>query len=333
MLGESGVHGFGKTLDFKVELVRRLVSECHYNALFIESPTYDFIHIQQELKSGREVYGAEITAAIGGLWATKEVQPLIPFLKSDLMSGSLTLGGLDDQLGRGTWAVSNMVPELARSLPDADRSKCVAELQGLMQGQAADKAQIVGCLNQMKPPPDEAEMIDNLKRMLSRDLAHNLAVPDQRGPWANARDHSMYLNFTRLLSQMPPHSKVIMWAATVHLAKGLPGSPSRVTLGSYIRHDFGDQAFALGFTAYSGSYVVIHPPVHQLSIAPSNSLESRVFGGGDAATAYLTLEHMRGLGSIEARPLEIDFVRANWDEVLDGLVVFREERPPTRTDS
>ncbi len=32
MLGESPLHGFGKTLEFKVELVRRLVDECHFNA-------------------------------------------------------------------------------------------------------------------------------------------------------------------------------------------------------------------------------------------------------------------------------------------------------------
>ncbi len=43
LLGESPVHGFGKTLEFKAELVRRLIDECHYNALFVESGTYDYI--------------------------------------------------------------------------------------------------------------------------------------------------------------------------------------------------------------------------------------------------------------------------------------------------
>src|ERR1700722_1542346 len=77
MLGESPLHGFGKTLEFKVELVRRLVDECHFNGFFIESGTYDFLNIQRRLKSGQEVTESMLAAAIGGLWATREVQPLI----------------------------------------------------------------------------------------------------------------------------------------------------------------------------------------------------------------------------------------------------------------
>src|SRR3954467_11981179 len=45
MLGESPLHGLGKTLEFKAQLVRRLVDECHFNAFFIESGIYDFLNI------------------------------------------------------------------------------------------------------------------------------------------------------------------------------------------------------------------------------------------------------------------------------------------------
>ena len=332
MLGESGVHGFGKTLDFKVELVRRLVDECHYDAFFIESPTYDFIHIQQKLKAGQDISDAEITAAIGGLWATKELQPLIALLRTKLKAGTLTLGGLDDQLGRGTWAVGNLSSELVQYLPEADRSECLTALQNHMQGHPQDKAQIVGCLNRMKATPPDDAMVENLKRMFARDVAFDLTKSDQQRPWLNERDRSMYLNFTRLLAQLPPHSKVIVWAATVHLAKKLPSSEGRITLGSRIRQDFNDQAFTLAFSAYAGSYVVIHPPIHQLSTAPATSLEGQTFANRNSATAYLTLDQLRASGSIEARPLEPDFVKANWDQVLDGLVIFREEHPPTRLD-
>src|SRR5215471_16793304 len=101
MLGESPLHGFGKTLEFKVEVVRRLVDECHFNAFFIESGIYDFLNIQRRLKSGQEVTEAMVAAAIGGLWATREVEPLIPFLLKKARAGSVVLGGPDDQLGRG----------------------------------------------------------------------------------------------------------------------------------------------------------------------------------------------------------------------------------------
>src|SRR4029077_19297567 len=67
LLGESSVHGFGEALEFKAELVRRLVDECHFDALFIESGTYDYINIEKMLKSGQAVTDTMISAAIGGI--------------------------------------------------------------------------------------------------------------------------------------------------------------------------------------------------------------------------------------------------------------------------
>src|SRR5260370_11681775 len=55
LLGESPSHGYGRTMQFKAELARRLVDECHYGAFFIESGIYDFLNIQKKLKSGQEV--------------------------------------------------------------------------------------------------------------------------------------------------------------------------------------------------------------------------------------------------------------------------------------
>src|ERR1051326_5856280 len=47
LLGEPPVHGFGKVLDFKAELTRRLVDQCHFNGFFIESGIYDFLNIEK----------------------------------------------------------------------------------------------------------------------------------------------------------------------------------------------------------------------------------------------------------------------------------------------
>src|ERR1041384_7998735 len=93
MLGESPLHGFGKTLEFKVALVRRLVDECHFNSFFIESGIYDFLNIERSLKSGQNVTEPMVAAAIGGIWATREVQPLIPFLLEKAKGGGGGAGG------------------------------------------------------------------------------------------------------------------------------------------------------------------------------------------------------------------------------------------------
>jgi erythromycin esterase-like protein len=351
LLGESPVHGFGKTLEFKVELVRRLIDECHYNALFVESGTYDYINIQKKLNSGQDVTDSMISAAIGGLWATKEVQPLIPFLREKVKAGSVTLGGLDDQLGMGTYAQREMPFDLVQYLQGDERSRCLATLQKHMLWQYTDDApygppdrdKIVGCLDRIEArlsQPGESEarwaeegraMIDSLKRNLVRDFPEEPANSNDSDVTWNERDRSMYLNFRWLLSRLSSHSKVIVWAATVHTAKdlsGVSGFDGKVPLGSYIRRDFKDRAFTLGFSAYSGSYAFVGQPVRQLSAAPSPSLEWRAFANRDSDTVYISLKQLRKFGSVGARPLGTTFKAARWDDVLDGLVVFREERAP-----
>ncbi len=348
LLGESPVHGFGKTLEFKVALVRRLIDECHYNALFVESGIYDYINIHKKLKSGQDVTDSMISAAIGGIWATKEVQPLIPFLREKLKAGSVTLGGLDDQIGRGTYAQHEMLFDLVQYLQGDERSRCLATLQKHMLWQYTDddppdEAKIVGCLDRIEvqlSQPDDSKapwaeedraMIDSLKRRFARDFPEEFAKGADPDVTWNERDRSMYLNFRWLLSRLPSHSKVIVWAATVHLAKdlsGVSGFDGKVPLGSYIRRDFRDRAFTLGFSAYSGSYAFVGQPVRQLSVAPDTSLESRLFANRASDTVYLSLKQLRKFGSVSARPLGTDFITARWDDVLDGLVVFREERAP-----
>jgi erythromycin esterase-like protein len=352
MLGESPLHGFGRTLEFKAGLVRRLVEECSYNAFFIESGIYDFLNIQRRLKSGQDVTEPMIAAAIGGLWATREVQPLIPFLLERVKAGSVTLAGLDDQLGRGTYAQREMPSDLVEPLLGDEKARCLATLRKhtLWQYSAdspygpKDKALILGCLDGIetslaKEPAREARfreyylaMVHSLKRTFARDFRQDVPKGvDATILDGNDRDRSMYQNFQWLLSRVPAHSKVIVWAATTHLAKdlsGVRGDESVVPLGSYIHREFKSSAFTLGFSTYSGSYAMTGQPSRPLSIAPADSLEGQAFAGRDFDTDYLSSGELRKFGPIPARPLGSNFKTARWTEVLDGLLIFREERPP-----
>src|SRR5262249_47281141 len=235
LLGEPPMHGFGKTLEFKVELVRRLVEECHYDALFVESGTYDYINVEKKLKSGEDVTDSMISAAIGGLWANKEVQSLIPFLREEVKAGSLMLGGLDDQIGRGTYAQREMSSDLVQYLEGDERSRCLAILKKHMLWEytdgapysPSDKVKIVGCLDEIESrisEPGESKklwaeednaMIASLKRNFARNFVEDdFTKSGQEVKWMNDRDWSMYLNFHWLFSRLPRNSKVIVWAAT-----------------------------------------------------------------------------------------------------------------------
>jgi erythromycin esterase-like protein len=353
LLGESPVHGFGRTLEFKVAVARRLINECHFRALFIESGTYDFLHIETERASGRPVTRTMVEAAIGGLWATAEVDSLIPFLLDRVQSGALVLGGLDDQLGRGTWAQLGMPAELAELLEGDVKRRCLATLTRHMLWQypsespygPKDKNSILGCLDEMQAglsnrrsrgksaDEEHAAMIESLKRSLARDFTDDVpGSADANVATFNARDRSMSVNFKWLMSRLAAGSKVIVWAANNHVAKslsGVPGQERMIPLGSYVREEFGDRAFALGFSALSGSYRMGRQPVRDLSAAVAGSIEARAFADNATDIRYFDVRQLRGFGAIPARPTGTEFRIARWDQVLDGLVVFRSEHPPS----
>jgi erythromycin esterase-like protein len=349
LLGESPTHGFGKTLELKVEIARRLVNECGYTAFFIESGVYDFLNIRKALDSKQPVTEPMIAAAIGGLWANKEVEPLIPFLLEKAQRGALILGGLDDQLGRGTYAQQQMSADLAAFLDGEDRTQCLTDLRKHMLWQytadapygPADNARIRSCLDKieinlstpgMSGHVYERAMVDNLKRFFTRDFSAEFhPTADLETQSFNDRDRSMSMNFAWLMSRLPARSKVIVWTATVHAAKSLSGVPGRekfVPLGSYIRREFKDESFALGISAVSGSYAMGRQPARTLSAAPANSVEGLAFADDQSDSRYFNRAQIRELGSRPARLLGSDFRTANWSDVFDGLVVLREEHPP-----
>lgn len=350
LLGESPVHGFGKVLDFKVALTRRLITQCHFNGFFIESGIYDFLNIEKARNSGKQVTGKMIQAAIGGIWANQEVEKLIPDLLQGVESRKLTLGGLDDQLARGTYAQHEMASDLVQYLEGDTKARCLSALQRHTLWQYSsdspyspkDKARLIGCLDQIEAAASkvhtynagrDCEMAASLKRLLSRDFPEPPANGiDEDIQSSNDRDRSMYQNFEWLNSRMPAHSKIIVWTATTHAVKDLnavPGDEKRISMGPFIHRAFGNRAFALGFSQYSGSYAFGSRPAQPLTVAPDDSLEARAFAEKGSTTRYFDLSELRKFGRVQARPLGIEFKAAKWNEVLDGLVVFREEHPPT----
>ena len=346
-LGEPPMHGFARTLELKTEIARRLVTRCGFNAFFIESGAYDFLAIRTGLAAHQPVTQSMVAAAIGGLWAVKEVEPLVPLLVDGAQRGALVLGGLDDQLGRGTYAQRQMPADLAEFLGGGDKSRCLATLQRHMLWQYTndapygpeDKARILDCVDKIgaslrtrpaSPARDDAmAMLDNLRRLFARDFR---AAPAAATQDLNERDASMYENFKWWQSRLPAGSKVIVWTATTHAAKnlaGVEGLESFASLGSHIRRGFNGQAFVLGFSTLSGTYALGRQPPRTLAAAPGNSLEAKAFASGDADVRYVDPKALSQLGVIPARPLGADFKTARWSDVVDALVVIRQEHPPS----
>ena len=346
LLGESPLHAFGRTLEVKSELVRRLVTECHYNVLLVESGIYDWLNLQKRPLAERDAPVALVASAFGGLWASQEVQPLFPFLVDNARSGKLLLGGIDDQIGRGSYAQTGLTADSCNTSMPPNEPSVRQRSRGICVGNTRARRRTIGGPMPLSSPVSsmsvtaigsshtanaalDAVMVRSLMRSFRRDSP----LPRQRRRSTLQCPRSVDVReFRVVMSWLPAGSKIIVWAATTHVAKTLatvPGREGFIPLGSYIHRDYGSRAFAVGFSAYAGTYGMAHQAPRELLPAPDSTLEARALAHTGAPEHYLGTAELEAAGVIAARPMGAAFARARWSDVLDGLVVLRKERPVT----
>lgn len=273
LLGEIATHGDGHTLAFKVALVERLVDRCGFDSVFFEANQEEFIDLNRRLRSGQAVTADDLLSAVGGIWKFyREFRPLAPFLLTHAQAGQVFLGGLDDQLGQPGQDYANigMIAELTDLLPQPERQECSTALHKRVYNDYSEASpyskqdlyQINTCLDDTAAASradtaspaivkeERHEMISATQRWVSRDFTSH-------AEGAANRDRSMFQTFQWLQSRLPQKHKIIVWAATVHIAKkGDPtwGDRAGTNLGSFIHRDYGAHAYSLGFSALAGSF-------------------------------------------------------------------------------
>ena len=348
MMGEIATHGDGHTLAFKIALVERLVDQCGFNAVFFEANQEEFIHLNHRLRSGDAVTPADLLTAVGGIWKFyREFQPLAPFLLTRAQSGRVFLGGLDDQLGQlgQNYANIEMITELTDLLPESKRKGCNAALHNRIFSQYSETApysagvrsQIDNCLEEIQAASnsdatatvqvkeERREMISATKRWIGRDFS-------SEGESIANRDRSMFQTFEWLQSRLPTKHKTIIWAATVHVAKrGDPawGDRAGTNLGLLIHRKYGNRARSLGFSTISGSFRQGKGKFATVPVAPADSVEVQALKGTDTSAAYLDTKQSAAMGVRQGAFFYHSYQTLAWSDFLDGVVVFRTERPPT----
>lgn len=340
MLGEDAHHGSGATLETKAMLVRRLVDECGFSAVFFESSIYDFMDLERAF-ADKMATPANVADAIGGLWSTtREADPLVAYLFERARAGTLRLGGIDPQLGSATglYTQRRLADEFSTYLPGDRRKTCRYEIDRLSnwryEGEHdyddAVRARLLACADDIQRAASRrsdaaasrvAQMAVNLRRYV-----------DMRASPFNVRDQTMYDNLVWLRARLPRAAKVVVWCATVHASKAeIPGRPGAVPMGIHVQRTFGDRAAAIGFSALGGAYAPMGSAEVTLPPAASGALERRAFEASGADLRYLDRRALAAFGSIEARPLDYAHpAAADWAERLDGVLVLREERPVHR---
>ena len=348
MLGEIATHGDGHTLAFKVALVERLVDQCGFNAVLFEANQDEFIHLNQRIRSGEVVTPDDLLTAVGGIWKFyREFTPLAPFLLTRARSGQLVLGGLDDQLASlgQNYANDEMIAGFTSLLPPPEQQSCNAALhQRIYYDYPADKpyskldqSQIGTCLAKVdtaahadsavtgRAREDRLEMISATQRWVSRDFRPN-------GESMVSRDRSMFQTFEWLQSRLAKTHKTIVWGAIVHIAKqGDPiwGDRSGTNLGSLIHRKYGKRARSIGFSALAGSFRQGKGEYPAIPSAPSDSVEVQTLRGTTAGAVYVGSKQLAAMGTCPGAFFIHSYQTLTWSDFLDGVVVFRTERPPT----
>lgn len=333
LLGEAA-HGNGHSDAFKAALVERLIERCGFRAVLFESSFYEFVPIWRTQRAKQPVTSTMIATAVGGLWKfNREFQPLLPFLASKADKG-LFVGGIDFQLGgfEQDYTNAGMISELTQYLDPTTREICLSVTQARISKDlnSEQKAQAATCTaaiarglagKRNDVAREQAAMLQNLTAYLGSGFANG------PGSFIAARDHQMFENLKLVRAMLPNRTKVIVWTANAHAAKGADEAKDFSGIrnfGSYVFGAFGKNSYALATTALAGTQRWGRQ-VKSLPEAPVGSLERLAIAADTATSVFLDFNTLKAHGSVFGGAFGYQYAKADWWQRFDGMVVFAEE--------
>lgn len=331
LLGEGAGHNEGATNAFKSLVARSLIQDCGFSLIVFESSFYQFVDLNRSLSVGQKISRKEIDASIGWLWANQvEIEPLVKFLHEAANDRQVTIAGMDDQIaGRGQdYANFELPAELTEGLKIEQQTKCRAAIKKHVywaynhsdRYDATKKQFILSCL-EATDNREDAQMAA-MRASLIRDFQRDLLGGEAH---YTGRASSMYDNF-KYWFDFIGKPKTIVWSATEHAAKSGRLSPS---FGELVQNRFGDDAYTLGFSALSGTRGRPGRDAIALPEAPDKAIEAIVFKDAEDDIIFVDSEALAAFGKAPAAALTNKYEIREWAAELDGLIVFRNQRPPT----
>ncbi|MFL5383860.1 MAG: erythromycin esterase family protein [Longimicrobiaceae bacterium] len=160
-------------------------------------------------------------------------------------------------------------------------------------------------------------------------------------PRSGDRDPVMAANVSRLLARAGPEAKVVLWAHNAHISRA-PG-----WTGSYLKREFGDQAYLLGFELDHGRFTSRMSTVRTYGVGPAPpSYYAHALARLGAPILFLDFRTMERVPELRAwlreprRSHELQELHAvlrlnpawhtlhtPWPELYDGLIFVEESTP------
>ncbi|HEX8671094.1 MAG TPA: erythromycin esterase family protein [Longimicrobium sp.] len=366
MLGEE-THGDGTAFLAKARIVAFLHQRMGFDVLAWESGIYDVHEVWDHVRAGEGVIAAS-RRGVFGVWSRSEqVLPTLDYVAGTVGTARpLEMAGFDNQttgsLARDSVAAHVLV--FARGIgsrvaDDPEWPAAAATLTELAVTQhydfkppAADQARLLRILGALRTDATARAAGDREALFWTQALASIesyarmmwAAPPGQfRGEDNSVRDAQMAANLLWLANTYYPGRKIIVWAASAHVGRGMgtlrssAGSAPYATgwtvhMGGEVHRAIGAEMYSLGFTAAAGSFGFQNGTVVPLPTLVPGSLE-----GHFAATRFdNAFVDFRGraaggewLREVYSWPFGYQPLRGDWTSVFDGMVFTRQMTPNT----